>query len=311
MENFSFALVVTAPVFIIFCAGIVLKRLGIIDNEFARVGSELAFRVTLPCMLFVKLVDAQFDNFPVALLLYAAVATVAVFLLLDWLGTPLLAPEDRGAFVQGSFRGNMGIIGLAYCLNAYGDGIIPLASIYLAFMTILFNVLSVITLNRHALSGQGTGFSTVLKKIATNPLILAIVLALTFSWFEVPVPGLVLETLGYFAAMTVPLALLCGGAAIRWREFHASVTLYWATAAKLVFVPGLIVLGGIVAGFRGEALGVLYFMAAAPTAAASYPMTRAIGGNHFLSAAIIATTSLSSVVVITAGLFVLRVAGLV
>jgi hypothetical protein len=311
LENFTFALVVTAPVFVIFCVGILLKRVGMINNEFARIGSELVFKVTLPCLLFVKLVDARFDHFPLALLLYAALATIAVFLLLDRFVAPFLAAEDRGAFVQGSFRGNMGIVGLAYCLNAYGEGVIPLASIYMAFMTILFNVLAVITLNRHLVNGEETSFITTLKKIISNPLILAIVLALSLSFFSVPVPAPVLETLGYFAAMTLPLALLCGGAAIRWREFHSSGTLYWATAAKLVLVPGLIVIGGIVAGFRGEALGVLYFMVAAPTAAASYPMTRAIGGNHFLSAAIIATTSLGGILATTLGLFLLREFGLV
>lgn len=310
LENLIFSLEVTLPIFMVICAGIVLKRIGVIDNEFARIGSELVFKVTLPCMLFVKLVDAQFNAMPLDLLVYALVATVAVFILLEWLIAPRLSQDDRGVFVQGAFRGNLGIIGLAYCLNAYGDSIIPLASIYLAFLTILFNVLAVITLNRHAAGGENASLLVTLKKIAKNPLILAIVLALTLSWFKLEVPSVALETLGYFAAMTLPLALMCSGAAIRWREFRTSVNLYWATLAKLVVVPSLIVSGGVAMGFRGESLAVLYFMSSAPTAAASFPMVMALGGNHYLASAIIATTSLASIFATTAGLFLLRELGL-
>lgn len=307
LDNLIFAIGVTAPIFLIFCTGILLKRLGIIDNEFARMGSELAFKVALPSLLFTKLIEVSFVDPPFFLLVYAVLATVAVFLVLDRVIAPRLVEEDRGAFVQGAFRGNMGIIGLAFALNAFGDGVLPLASIYLAIMTILFNILSVITLNRHLpVAGAGSQFMSTLHKIVTNPLIIAIVAALLVSWFSIPLPAIAIKTLDYFAVMALPLALLCSGAAIRWREFHTSTNLYWGTAAKLVFTPGFIVLGGILLGFRGEALGILFFMTSAPTATASYPMIRVLGGNHYLAAAMIATTSLGSVLVITTGLFLLK-----
>jgi malonate transporter len=50
----------------------------------------------------------------------------------------------------------------------------------------------------------------------------------------------------------------------------------------------------------------LYMMMAAPTAAAAYPMVRSIGGDHHLTAAIIAGSTLCSMLTSTAGLFLLR-----
>lgn len=312
LDNLNFALIVTAPIFMIVCFGIILKRMGIITNEFAQIGSDLVFKVTLPCLLFVKLIDSDFQHLPIKLILYAVVATILVFIVLERLIAPRLSHEDRGAFVQGSFRSNMAIIGLAYCLNAFGEGILPVASIYLAIVTILFNILAVITLSHHKQSdGKKASITSAFKDIAKNPLILSILLALIFSFFKIKVPNVFLDTLGYFAKMTLPLALLCTGASIRWREFHASFILYWATAAKLVFVPGIIVLGGIAIGLRGQELAVLYLMSSAPTAAASYPMVRSLGGNHYLAAAIIATTSLGSIIAITTGLFLLKASGLI
>ena len=307
LENLLFALEVTAPTFLVICIGIYLKRIGIINNEFADIGSELVFKVTLPCMLFVKLVQVSFETIPITLVAYAVAATTAVFLILEFLIAPRIKKADRGAFVQGSFRGNMGIIGIAFCLNAYGESIIATVSIYLAFVTVLYNILSLITLTRHGVTGTDklSVFST-LNRIIRNPLIIAISIAVAFSLLHVKIPKFLLDTMGYLGAMSMPLALLCGGAAIRWRDFRVSANLYWATFAKLLAIPAIITLGGILIGLRGEMLGVLYLMCAAPTAGASYPMIRAVGGNHYLAAAIIASTSLASVVAITLGLFILK-----
>ena len=63
---------------------------------------------------------------------------------------------------------------------------------------------------------------------------------------------------------------------------------------------------GFYVGLRGEELGVLFMMTAAPTAAAAYPMVRSIGGDYHLTAAIIAGSTLMSIVSSTLGLFLLR-----
>jgi len=312
--DFYFALTITAPIFSILGLGIIFKRIGLITEDFAKVGADLVFKVTLPCLLFVKLVETDFrHNLPIILIVYAVLATIGVFVFLDRLMTGWIAtPSDRGVFVQGAFRGNMGIIGLAFCLSAFGDGVVAVASMYLAVLTTLFNVLSVMTLTRHQ-SGNvnASGKWRVLLQIGKNPLIIAIVIGVLVSLSRIPVPALLLTTGEYFARMTLPLALLCAGASIRLLEFKGDRALYWASAGKLLFVPLVITAGGAVIGLRGQELGVLYLMSASPTAAASYPMALSLGGNHHLAAAIIAMTSLGSVFFITAGVFVLRSLGLI
>lgn len=309
LADLIFATTITTPIFCILGLGILFKRIGWISDEFARLGSNLVFKVTLPCLLFVKLVETNFrNNLPTQLVVYAIVATVVAFLILDRLFASRFANiADRGVFVQGAFRSNMGIIGLAFCLSAFGEGVVATASIYLAVMTTVFNVLAVITLTRHQdHSGYHGEIFRVLLGIAKNPLILAIAVGVIISLLGFQVPNILLQTGGYFARMTLPLALLCAGASIRLHEFQTSPPLYWAVAGKLLFVPLLITGGGILLDLRGQELGVLYLMCASPTAAASYPMTQALGGNHHLAAAIIAATSLGSLIFTTLGIFLLR-----
>ena len=304
LANLFFAFEVTAPTFLVICLGIYLKRTGLISNEFADTGSKLVFQVTLPCLLFVKLVQANFSVLPVTLIVYGLCATLIVYLILDFIIAPRLVKQDRSAFVQGAFRSNMGIVGLAFCLGAFGDGVLKVASVYLAFITILYNILSLTTFARH----QGVAanpYKTVLT-IAKNPIILSIVLAMVLSQLQFTPPKYIISTLGYVGGMSMPLALICTGASIRWRDFQASTNLYWASIAKLIIVPATITLGGILIGLRGETLGVLFLMSAAPAASAGYPMLRAAGGNYHLGAAIIATTAIAAIIPITLGLFILR-----
>lgn len=308
-EDFAFAASVTAPIFCMLALGILFRRIGWVTEEFSRVGAALVFRVTLPCMLFVKLAETDFrQNLPFLLVGYALAATFLVYLLLEYLCSPRLQDiADRGVFVQGAFRSNMGIVGLAFCLSAFGEGAVGTVSIYLACVTVLFNVLAVLTLSRHQPEVDGqAALGRVLKGVAKNPLIIGICLGVLVSLFRITVPDLLLETGNYLARMTLPLALLCAGASIRLQDFQGSKSLYAAVTAKLVVVPLLITLGGGLVGLRGESLGILYLMSSAPTAAASYPMTRAMGGNYHLAAAIIAAASLASMLTTTMGLFLLR-----
>lgn len=304
-QSLLFAVEVTLPISIIIVLGIVLKRIDWINEEFAIIGSKLVFNLTLPCLLFVNIANTELGvEVPVFLLLFAAIASTLVFLLFNWLALSIEQQGARGAFAQGACRGNMAIIGLALSVNAFGQSALALASMYLAAIAILYNVYSIITLYYH--QSAVVSVKLVALSVLTNPLAIAIVLAILVALMPVTLPTVVFDTGEYLARMTLPLALLCAGASIRWQEFHSSKLLYLAIGSKIVLIPLVVTVAGYTCGLRNEELGVLYMMMAAPTAAAAYPMVRSIGGDHHLTAAIIAGSTLFSMLTSTAGLFLLR-----
>ena len=106
----------------------------------------MVFTVTLPTLLFLNIIksDRETDiNF--SLIAYSLLANLLFFLLV-FLLTKLLAKnsDDQGVIIQGSFRGNLAIIGLAYVDNVYGDSGLALGAVYLAFNVVLYNILSVL-----------------------------------------------------------------------------------------------------------------------------------------------------------------------
>lgn len=312
LNSLAFSLNVTGPIFLILSLGVYLKRIGILTDAFVEAGSRLVFNVTLPALLFISVSKTQLsDSANFALIGLGAVLTLISYLLLEVFAYfSVQPPEDRGVVVQGAFRSNMGIIGLAYCANAYGEAGVVAASLYLGLITILFNILSVITLSR-SLHKQGQGLMPIIKGIAKNPLIIGILLALPVSYLEWKLPEVVLKSGEYFAQMTLPLALLCTGASLSFKsmrqDLHNTMS---ASLGKLILIPVIFILGGIWAGFTGISLGVMALMAFAPTAAASYVMVRAMGGNSVLAANIIAVTTLGSVLSTSLGIALLKAANL-
>lgn len=304
-DSLAYALDVTMPISLIIGLGILLKRIGWITDEFAKAGSELVFNLTLPCLLFVNIATTNLtDHFPTFLIVFAGAIMTVAFIIFHLTAYGIKNKIARGAFVQGACRGNMAIIGLALSVSAFGEPALAIASMYLAVLVVPLNIFSILTLYYH--QEKKTSTKEVARSVLTNPLAIAISLAIIVALLPIQVPKLMLDTGNYLAKMTLPLALLCVGATIRWQEFRSSSILYWAIGSKIVFIPVVASVLGFYIGLSGVELGVLFMMTAAPTAAAAYPMVRNIGGDYHLTAAIIAGSTLMSIVSSTLGLFVLR-----
>ena len=205
----------------------------------------------------------------------------------------------------------MGIVGLAFCLSAFGTEGATLASVYLAVLSLVYNILAVVTLNRWSRAHQGKPiWRSSLESLVTNPLIVSIVVAGAWRSSGIYVPAFLIESGRYLAQMTLPLALLSIGASLSWSGFlTAGKVTAWASAIKLIVIPYLAAATAYWFGFRGMELGVMYLMMATPTAAASYMMVRAMGGNASLAASIIAVTTVLSLVTTSVGLVVIKAWG--
>ena len=147
-------------------------------------------------------------------------------------------------------------------------------------------------------------------KILTNPLILAAVVALPFSFFEIPVHSIVTQTIDYLAGMTLPLALIGIGSSLSFASIKQDRALaIAATIIKIIVMPAICTTAAIVLGFRGQELGLLFFLFAAPTAIASYIMAYALGSNGRLAGNLVLVSTMASMVTISIGIIILKSLG--
>lgn len=305
-----YSLQITLPIAIVVVLGVVFKVIGWIDEPFNQAASKLVFNVALPALLFVNIIDADTTSkIDWTIILFGVAFTLGSFFVLSFLSHWVTEiREERGVFVQGAFRGNMGIVGLGLCFSAFGSEGAALAAIYLATLSLVYNILAVVTLNRWATHAGNTNVVLhSLKSLVKNPLILAIVIAGSCRLLKLPVPSAIVDAGDYLAQMTLPLALLSIGASLSWSGFISAGKLTgYATVLKLIILPYTAAALAYFLGFRGLELGVMYLMMATPTAAASYMMVRAIGGNVSLAASIIAISTVASLITTSLGLVVMR-----
>ncbi len=302
LNEFVFAFGITGPILILLLLGWGIKRIGLVDSHFISQANALVFNVALPTVLFLALSGNSIsDAMDPTLILVGLGGTLALVAIL--IGVAKWIPKDqRGVFVQGSYRGNLAILGIALAVATYGDEVLPIIGLYIAVVTTAYNVLAVWVLNA----------SGMLKQIIKNPILIGILLGMLASIIELPIPSLVINTGEYISGLTLPLALICIGATLEFKSLLShgrSIAL--ASFFKLIFSPLLLVGFGLWFELGPSQLGVLFFMAASPTATASYIMARQMTQHGALAAEIVAVTTALGVVSYTVGIALLRSAGLI
>ena len=303
-------LTITAPVFTMLFVGVVLKRVGWINDSFIHTASALVFNVTMPALLFLGIVHADLNAaLQPKVLGYFTVATLVSFAL-AWGWSIWRCPrEDRGIYTQGAFRGNNAVIGLALAASMYGDYGISLGAVLAALVILLYNTLSTIVLAVYSPVIKSDPWSICLS-VFRNPLIISVLAAVPFAAFKIVLPGWLQASGEYLAAMTLPLALICIGGTLSLAALRKSGDLaVSASLLKMIGLPLITTWGAWLYGFRGPELGTLFLYFASPTAAASFVMARAANGNHELAAAIIVITTVMAAVTTNIGIFVLQWGG--
>ncbi|HET7312771.1 AEC family transporter [Salinisphaera sp.] len=303
---------VTLPVFALVFVGIAMRRAGWVDDRFVSMASKIVFKGSMPALIFVSIVGADpGEAIRPGMMAYFGLATVASFALI-WLWAIWRVPGiRRGVYVQGAFRGNCGIVGLALAQNMYGDFGLSAGSILVGEVILIYNVLAVVVLTWYQ-PGQSADWRSIARGVAANPLILATLASVAVAAGGVPIPTWVMTSGDYFAQLTLPLALVCIGGALSMRALYdARGVAFSASVIKMTILPAAAVAVGWLIGYPARELGLMFLYFACPTAASSFIMVEAMGGDARLAANIVAVTTLAASATMTAGVFVLRVAGVI
>jgi predicted permease len=301
---------IVLPIFLVIGLGYGLRRLRMIREDTNAALTRLVFYVASPALLFRSVARTPLAESlnPVVLLTAAGVA------LLVAAGAYALAgrttPERRGVLAQGAHRSNLVFAGLPLVLSAFGEEALGRASVYIAFMTVHYNFLAVITLTLPHRASQGSRLGALAgtsTKVLKNPLIIACVAGILFRLLGGHIPGSLDRALELVGRTAPPLGLLSVGAGLDFGKVRAELpAIGFAALIKLVIYPGLGYIALRAIGMSGLDLGVPILMMACPTAVVSFVMAREMKGNAQLAAAIVIGTTVASLLTIIGYLALLR-----
>lgn len=314
IDNFIFSLGVALPIFLVMCVGYLLKRIGIINDNFIEVANKMVFYAALPIKLFndvrqvtlQEALDVKFFNFVV---LGTLLSVVFVWIISY---RAVKKESQRGAFIQGAFRGNFLYIGYSVLENVTGS-ISVKASIVVALVIPLYNILSVIIFSLNCKDKKTKiNIRDMLIKILKNPLIISIFFGILASAISLQVPVFASRTMHYFQDLATPLALITIGAAFNFEKISGNIkATVIASVLKLVVIPFIAVIMALLVGFNNSDIFLIYVLFGVPTATVSFTMAAAMGGDKDLASSIAMMTTLLSVVFMTVFIFSFKTIGII
>jgi len=314
MQNLLLILNMVAPVFLMVAIGYLLKRLGIINDNFISVSSKVVFSVALPALIFSEISSVSIDQlFDINQIIFVYIITILTFFI-SWFFAFIFVKNraDKGVFIQGSFRANYAIVGLALIANILGETSLAKASLILSVIVPLYNVLAVIALVMYSNREKQVLISHTVSEIIKNPLIIAIIAAVPFSLFHIKIYPGIADTIEHIADLTLPLALIGIGGFLSFTDMKkASMLAFLSSALKIILFPVLGTFAAYLVGYRNQDIGILFIVFASPSAIASFIMAEAMGANSRLAGNIVLLTTIGSVITISLGLFILKENGLI
>lgn len=308
MSNLIYSINATLPIFLLIILGKVLKTTKIINDEFTKTADRYVFRIALPALLFSDLtennVGSAFDGKYVLFCFSVTIFSIAVL----WGLTEkfMKNEEQKGAFIQGSYRSSAAILGLAFINNMYDS--VGMAPLMIIGCVPLYNIFAVIILT---LKGDNGGKKPNMKEtfinVMKNPILLSILIALPFALLNLHFPSFVNKAIGSVANTATPLALISIGASFEGKKALKKMkpTLL-ASFIKLILLAGLFLPLAVFFGYRNQELMALLVMLGSPTTVSSYIMAKTTGNDGILTSSIIVLTTLLSSLTLTLWIFVLK-----
>lgn len=326
LESLQFSLNVTLPTIFMILLGIFLRRRHWVDDNFANMASKIVFNFTLPATLFLNVARSTSDySGQLNLILSGVIGTFLIYFCAEWYASRYIQTRGlRAIFTQGTFRSNAAILGLALAVNAYGTEAIGKISVFIAILVIQFNVLGVITLLK-SLSDKKLNLLNLFLSVAKNPLIIAVISGIIVSELNLLMllPTALLKTGDYLANISLPLALICTGSSLDFKQLvkfrslasaenEKRKVVFSATVIRLIIAPTVMLIIGKW-GFNLDpvSLGILFLTIASPVASAVYAMVRNYGGDATVTANLIGLTTIGSIFTSSIGLFLLRQLGII
>ena len=302
------------PVFLLASLGYLLSRIGFIDAQFSRGLNRLVYWIGLPSLLYHKIAHQELDWSSTAAVLYSFFAALGATILVAYLVRYLIkvAPKSTGEFVQASYRGNLGYIGLPIVLYAVSESTLErtssLAAITLAPCAIVFNIIAVVLMVVHQPDShqQRRGY---IFALITNPLIIGGTLGVLAAVFHVRLPLFVDRSIEGLSNMSVPIALLGLGSSfgvfgIQDVNRNFVLTAAATTVLKVLISPLLGIIFSLWFQLDFVEARIVTVYLASPTAIASHVIVGQFQGDEKLAASSIVTATLASLFVLPIALWV-------
>lgn len=281
-----FAILMTLwPLFALILLGCVLKRRPVFDAGFWNGAEKLNYYILFPALLISSLATAPLDNpqlpkLALSLVIMLGLATIGFVIAKRFRSIPV---AEFGVLIQGAIRFNT-YLGLSIVNDFYGPPGVAVAAVILAVLVPLCNIISVISLSEF----QQLSLRRLLVPVLTNPLIISCIIGMLLNISGIGLPYNTHQFAKLLAGASLPLGLLCVGAALQVATIrYSALKIGFNSALRLCLMPLLAIAVAAVTGLNDLEYHLFVIFFAIPTAPTAYILSRQLGGDSQLMAGII------------------------
>ncbi len=281
------------PLFALMGMGYFLANKAWLKEDFWRGAEKLNYYLLFPALLISGLAAAPLDNPQLPRLAWAVLLILAAaWVLLLVYRKALALPSARfGVDVQGVLRFNT-YLALAVVMDLWGQNGLAISALIMAVLIPSCNVLSVWAFTAE----KGVSVRSLLLPMTKNPLILSCLAGVILNLSHVGLPFGSAGFLKMLASTSLPLGLLCIGAALNIEKLLAAFkVLLGVCVVRLVLMPILAFAVAKLVGLGGMELALLTLFFAVPTAPTAYVLAKQLGGDSDLMAGVISLETVLSV----------------
>jgi len=295
---FAHLLALTAPLYLLAGVGYALIRWCHWPKAIGDALTRFVFAVAVPALLFRLMSD--FSRLPAVdarLLIAYFGACLVVFAIGRWIAHRVFRMDGvaQSVFAIGGIFSNNLLLGIPVAKITLGEASLPAVSLVLVFNSLSLWTLVTVSVEwartRHV---SVAGFFTTLGNVASNPIVVSILLGTGWGWAGVPLPDFADRTLDLMGQAAVPLSLVALGMGLG--EF--GVRAEWRESAAICFVklavqPLVVYAFAFALSLPTLETQAIVLLAALPVGANVYVMARAFG---VLQGAVAASLVLSTLI---------------
>ena len=315
MENIIVSFNVIAPVFFLMVLGYLLVNYtSLADRKLTKQANAIVFKIFLPCMLFYNVYQSDIGaeiHSRIKLCIWAAGGLLILFVLLCLIVPKVVKQENQqGVVIQGIFRSNYVIFGVAVVQNMYGVKSTTTAAILSAILVPMYNFLAVVALSIFG-EKRETDWKKIILDIVKNPLIISSVLGIIFSLLGIRLPTTVDTTVQDLAKLSTPIAFMILGGDLDFSKVKGNLKVASVVLTiKLVILPLIMIPMIVMMGYRDADLlsGLLAYQT--PVAVSSYIMAQQAGADGQLAGQLVVFSSVLSIFTLFVTILILRTIGL-
>lgn len=288
------------PIFAVIFLGWFARMKGFIQPEFLGPANRLVYYLAIPALIFHAISKASLKTqFNVVVLLIASLSVLVVFAI-AWAAGMFwhIKKKELGTFIQSSFHGNLGYIGLAVSYYSLGhDGFVR-ASIIAGFIMILQNLLAVIALQVNADDVSiSENKRDIFRRILVNPVILSALAGILFSSTGLRMPLVISRSLDILSGLALPMALILIGASLSFKMMQLKILrIFSSSFLKLILLPCLGFIFYRMFDIDLKDYLPALILLASPTATITYVMAGEMNGDTDFAVAALSTCTMLSAI---------------